>query len=271
MNAILREHESYQFSAILKVYFPHHYDRVAVIFSLIFVMKWNYNGQSHTSTPLCTTAFFITSAERLFLHSQNFVFIFVLPFDFFPTSSYAHFLLSSLYSLVIFSLPFPSHLCSSSPCLFTQLGGGCMNFCHHRIFRQLSKPLFWTPYVYISLFGKSLNKRGRVLWVLLKVRSIHVTSIKLPVRFTSTHQAEALTLFEVSGYHWIWHLTLWEHHDKSHAVAFSLLVSHLFSLLSIIYFPIFLSSFLHIFNRHFLFSNLVYVNVSACSISLSAW
>lgn len=65
------------------------------------------------------------------------------------------------------------------------------------------------------------------------------------MRFTSTHQAEALTLFEVSGYHWIWHLTLWEHHDKSHAVAFSLLVSHLFSLLSIIYFPIFLSSFLY--------------------------
>lgn len=172
-----------------------------------------------------------------------------------------------LYFLFPFLLIFapPLHVCLHS------WGGGCMNFCHHRIFRQLSKPLFWTPYVYISLFGKSLNKRGRVLWVLLKVRSIHVTSIKLPVRFTSTHQAEALTLFEVSGYHWIWHLTLWEHHDKSHAVAFSLLVSHLFSLLSIIYFPIFLSSFLHIFNRHFLFSNLVYVNVSACSISLSAW
>lgn len=41
------------------------------------------------------------------------------------------------------------------------VGRGCMNFCHHRIFRQLSKPLFWTLYVYILLFGKSLNKRGQ--------------------------------------------------------------------------------------------------------------
>lgn len=161
MNAILREHELYQFSAILKVYFLHHYDWVAVIFSLIFVMKWNYNGQSHTSTPLCTTAFFITSAERLILHSQNFVFIFVLPFDFFPASSYAHFLLSSLYSMVIFSLPFPSHLFSSSPCLCTQLGGVVWIFATTGYLDNFQSPYFELRMFTFCYSGSHLIKEVR--------------------------------------------------------------------------------------------------------------
>lgn len=96
----------------------------------------------HSSLHLLKDSF---STPRILFSSLS------CPLIFSPASSYAHFLLSSL--------SFSSFLLLSM--FVYTVGRGCMNFCHHRIFRQLSKPLFWTPYVYILLFRKSLNKRGQ--------------------------------------------------------------------------------------------------------------
>lgn len=106
----------------------------------------------HSSLHLLKDSF---STPRILFSSLS------CPLIFFPASSYAHFLLSSLYSMVIFSLPFPSHLFSSSPCLFTQLRGVVWIFATTGYLDNFQSPYFELRIFTFCYSGSHLIKEVR--------------------------------------------------------------------------------------------------------------